>query len=193
MNLWGGFSSALVAWTQKPSLTINHHIGGTGYRRMRDVVTLMDAICDAYDNPAFQPLEDGTTFCNLGVASVAHAMGCSDLGSKTADEMLAFIEASDSWSPVPFDRAQELANQGTLLVAGLTADQLRQGHGHVVVIRPGKPCYSGKWTSPTPRCLNIGKENFLARAKRGPLIGMAAGLNQAFQDMPRIWAWRNSL
>lgn len=160
---------------------------------MRDIVTLIDAICDVYDNTAFLPKEDGTTFCNLAVSAVAEAMGCKDFVGKTADQIVAFISTSEHWSPVPFERSQELANQGSLLVAGMSSQQLGQGHGHIVVLRPGKPCYSGKWQGSAPRCLNVGKENFLARAKRGPLVGMACGLNEAFRDLPKIWAWRESL
>jgi len=161
---------------------------------MRDVITLIDAICDAYDNRGFQPLSDGTTFCNQGVCYVAEAMGCKDFRGKNADEIVAFMAASDEWSLVALEKAQGLANAGSLLVAGLDSSALGQSHGHVVVIRPGRTIYSGKWsTNLCPRVLNIGAENFLARAKRGPLSNQPAGLNESFQPLPKIWVWRPSL
>ncbi len=159
---------------------------------MKDPIALIDAICEAYDNQAFTPLPDGTTFCNQGVNYVAEAMGCKDFAGKNADEIVSFISASDNWSLVPIEKAQELANQGSLLISGLDSKSLGQSHGHVVVIRPGKAVYSGKWGL-APRVLNIGSENFLARAKKGPLTNQSAGLNESFQPLPKIWAWRNSL
>jgi len=158
----------------------------------RDVITLIDAICDVYDNHAYMPTPDGITFCNLATTAVAVAMGCKDFQGKTADEIVAFISSSEEWSAIPLEKAQDIANQGSLVVAGANAKTLGQAHGHIVVIRPGKPCYSGKWGL-TPRVLNVGAENFLARAKRGPLTNQPAGLNEAFVNMPTIWAWRQSL
>ena len=166
----------------------------TGYKKVRDVITLIDAICDVYDNQSLLPHPDGTTYCNLAVTAVAEAMGCKDFAGKTADEIVGFLATSENWSPVPFEKAQELANQGSLLVGGLDSKTLGQSHGHIVVIRPGRTVYSGKWsTNLCPRVLNIGAENFLGRAKKGPLTNQPAGLNEAFQPLPKIWVWRPSL
>lgn len=159
---------------------------------MKDLISLIDSICDTYDRPDLAPKTDGTTFCNVAVSAVATAMGCGQLAGKTADQMIAFLTTSPDWSEIPFEKAQDMANQGSLLIAGLDSKALKQGHGHVVVIRPGKPTYSGKW-GPTPRCLNVGAENFLARAKRGPLTNQPCGINQAFVDKPKFWAWRPTL
>lgn len=159
---------------------------------MRNLIRLIDAVCDTYDRRDLQPLPDGTTFCNVSVAAITEAMGCKDLALKTADEIVAFVSDSPDWSIVAFEKAQDMANQGTLLIAGLDSPSLKQAHGHVVVIRPGIACWSGKW-GPTPRCLNVGAEMFLSRAKKGPLTAMACGLNEAFVEMPKIWAWRPSL
>jgi hypothetical protein len=171
---------------------VSFPITATGYTNMRDVITLIDAICDVYDTQAFIPHADGTTFCNLAVAAVAGAMGCNDLNNQTADQIVDTLRKSPDWGEVPFEKVQDMANQGSLLIAGLEAKDLNQAHGHVVVIRPGKFCYSGKWGK-TPRCLNIGAENFLGRAKRGPLTNQPAGLNEAFVEMPKIWVWKRSL
>lgn len=194
MSRWDAFTGVLGAWLKRPSFSISLRTTWTGWTSMRDVITLIDAICDAYDNQAYVPLADGTTFCNQGVAYVANAMGCKDFEGKNADEIVAFLAASGEWSPVPLEQAQEMANQGSLLVAGLDSKTLGQTHGHVCVIRPGRAVYSGKWTTNVcPRVLNIGSENFLARAKRGPLTNQPAGLNESFQPLPKIWVWRQSL
>lgn len=161
---------------------------------MRDLLGLIDAICDAYDNQAFIPLADGTTFCNQGVTYVAEAMGYKGFTDKNADEIVELLSSSDDWSLVPMEKAQELANQGSFLISGLDSKTLGQSHGHVVVIRPGKTVYSGKWaTNLCPRVLNIGSENFISRAKKGPLTNQPCGLNESFQPLPKIWAWRPTL
>lgn len=164
---------------------------------MADIITLIDAICDAYDRNDYRPSVDGSTHCNQAVDSIAMAMGCSDFQGKTADQIVQFMYQSPNWDPVDFDHAQEMANQGALVVAGLSSSDLKAGdpsttHGHVVVIRPGKPCDSGKW-GPTPRCVNIGKNDFIARAQSGPLTMLPVGLNDAFIPKPLIYVWRPSL
>lgn len=158
---------------------------------MRDLITLIDVICEAYDRVDLQP-RDGLTFCNQAVAMVADVMGCKDLDFKTADEIVLFITNNPDWQLVQMENIQDMANKGSLCIAGLDSIALKQAHGHVVVIRPGKLVYSGKW-GPTPRCLQIGAEMFLARAKKGPLTAMSCGVNEAFQDKPHFWVWRPSL
>lgn len=159
---------------------------------MKDPIALIDAILDVYDNSKMLPEPDGTTHCNQAVDAVSQAVGYNGLAGKTADEIVSFLSTSLDWQLIPITQAQDLANEGSLLIAGIDSKALGQDHGHVVVIRPGKPCYSGKWGL-TPRCLNVGQENFIARAKKGPLTNQAAGLNEAFIPLPRIWVWRGSL
>lgn len=192
MSLWDGFIGALAALTRRPFISVSRSVTWTGYTKVRDVVTLIDAICDAYDRNDYRPSPDGSTHCNQAVQSIAQAMGCQDLNAKSADEIVDFISSSDEWSDVPFERAQDMANQGSLLVAGLKSKDLDAQHGHVVVVRPGKACQSGKWGL-TPRCVNIGKSDFIARAQSGPLTMMPVGLNDAFIPLPKIWVWRRSL
>lgn len=184
--------NAIIALLQRTGISLTIPFSATGYTKpMKDLITLIDAICDTYDRADLLP-HDGVTYCNVGVSAVATAMGCKDFAAKTADEIIEFMEKSPDWSEVPFDKSQDMANEGSLLIAGLKSTQLSQAHGHVCVIRPGKPCYSGKWGL-TPRCLNIGAENFLARGKRGVLTNAPAGLNQAFESLPKIHIWRPSL
>lgn len=158
---------------------------------MKDLITLIDTICEAYDRPDFLPA-NGITHCNEAVAMVADAMGCKTLSYKTADEIVAYVSTNPDWQETQIDKVQDMANQGSFCIAGLDSKALNSQHGHVVVIRPGKLVFSGKW-GPTPRCLNVGAEMFLARAKKGPLTAMSCGVNEAFQPMPRFWAWRPSL
>ena len=159
---------------------------------MHDVIALIEAICDTYDRADLQPLPDGTTYCNLAVISVAERLSCSGLGGKNADQIVDYIATSPEWSNVPIERTQDLANSGSLVIAGLRSDELGAAHGHVVVIRPGQACYSGKWGK-VPRILNVGKENYIARAKSGPLKGTTVGINDAFIPMPQFFVWRPSL
>jgi hypothetical protein len=163
----------------------------TGDDEMKDLIKLIDVICEAYDNSSFIPV-NGETHCNEAIAMVADAMGCKDLDMKMADEIVEFLAGSADWQEVQMNQVQDMANQGSLCIAGLDSTALSQAHGHVVVIRPGKPVYSGKW-GPTPRCLNVGQEMFLARAKKGPLTNMSCGVNEGFQPMPKFWVWRPSL
>lgn len=191
----GFFTDAINAITGRfPSLKFSWtwNIAETGYKEMRDVITLIDAICDAYDRNDYKPNSDGTTHCNQAVNSIAMAMGCAEFTGMNADQIVEHIKSSDKWSSVPIEKTQDMANQGSLLVAGLSSQELGESHGHVVIIRPGKTCQSGKWGA-TPRCVNIGKNDFIARAQSGPLTMMPVGLNDAFIPLPKIWVWRPSI
>lgn len=190
MNLWARIIDAIFANTKSPSITITKTLG-SGYKNMRDIVTLIDVICEAYDRPDLQP-KDGNTYCNLAVDMIAQAMGCKELELKTADEICDYIANHLDWQEIKLNQAQDMANKGSLVIAGLDSRALNDAHGHVCVIRPGKQVYSGKWGL-TPRCINVGKEMFLARAKKGPLTAMSCGLNEAFQPLPKLYVWRPSL
>lgn len=192
MSLWDAFTGVLGAFIKNPSFSISRGITWTGYTTMRDVITLIDAVCDVYDRADFRPNPDGSTHCNQAVQAIAEAMGCKDFGGMVADQIVDFLSSSSGWDEIPFEKAQDIANNGSLVIAGLKAADLKQSHGHVVVIRPGKPCQSGKWGA-TPRCVNIGASDFIARAQSGPLSMMPVGLNDAFIPMPKLWVWKRSL
>lgn len=159
---------------------------------MKDPIALIDAILDVYDRLDFHPNPDGSTHCNQAVNAVCQALGYQKLAGLTADQIVAFLTASDEWSLTSLDKSQNLANEGSLLIAGLDSKALSQDHGHVVVIRPGKPVFSGKW-GPSPRVLNIGAHDFIARAPNGPLTNQPCGLNEAFVPLPKIWVLRTTL
>lgn len=185
---------------------------------MRDRNELIDAILMAYDNPAYRPIvEDGKlkTFCNIAAHEIAYKMGCADLYDadhgrpKTADEIYDFmVSHSDSSNPNTFDwqeiqcatlqpdfheiaftGIQFQANSGTLIFAVQSSRALGGEHGHICVIRPGVMKNSGKWGK-VPVCMNIGGENFIAIAQSGVMKGLAVGINEAFKQLPRFFAWK---
>lgn len=159
---------------------------------MKDPLALIDAILDVYDRLDFKPSPAGDTYCNLAVHTVCTELGYTALAGMTADQIVAFLTGNSDWSEVPIEKAQDLSNEGSLLIAGLDSKALGQAHGHVVVIRPGKPCFSGKWGA-TPRCLNIGAHNFIARAPNGAMTNQPVGINEAFISLPKIYVLRSTL
>jgi len=161
-------------------------------KTMKDVITLIDACCDVYDRMDLKPKPDGSTFCNEAVNVVATAMGFTGFENRMADEIMDIMANSPDWSNVPMEKAQDMANQGSLLIAGLTSKELGQDHGHVVTVRPGKMIFSGKWGL-VPRVINVGSHNFIARAQSGPLINQGCGVNESFIQLPKFWVWRFSL
>lgn len=143
---------------------------------MKDPFLLLDAIHLAFNRPEYAP-KDGSTHCNQYVNEVCQTLGFTEFDGKLANEMVDIIDAHPQWSKVEMNKCQELANHGTLVLAGLKAEQ----HGHINIICPGKEKTSGRW-GPVPSCVNVGKENFIGR-----------GVNWAFGDYPKFWAWRQSL
>lgn len=188
---------------------------------MRDRNELIEAILTAYDNPKYQPvIKDGKlieTFCNIACNEIAQKYGCNDLWDeekkrvRTADEIYEFmIDHSDSKNPdkyswqefqvaslqpefqeVNLTSIQFWANCGYLVFAIQNSHNLNQEHGHICVIRPGIMKTSGKWGK-VPACMNIGGENFIAMAQRGVMKGTPVGVNEAFQQMPRFFAWKGA-
>ena len=176
-----------------------------------NLIRLIDAICVAWDNPAYYPeFENGvlkTTWCNYFVCEVAKGTGCEDFFDPTthqpmmADDIIRVMSASDMWQEIrvagldpgqmaiALKSVQVWANQGYLTIAGASSASLGTAHAHVAIIRPGIMKDSGKWGK-TPCAANVGKENFVGRAKSGPLKGEPCGLNQAFVQMPRFWAYK---
>lgn len=70
--------------------------------------------------------------CNQSTAAVADAYGHNELDGKDANGQVAYM--NDNWKTVSAQEAQERANRGELVVAGLANDG---GHGHVAVVTPG--------------------------------------------------------
>lgn len=163
----------------------------TGYKSMKNLIGLIDVICDVYDNTSYSP-KDGVTYCNFAASDIAMAMGCKDFVNKNADEIFDFVRHSQDWTETFMAKAQGIANQGTLIFAMANSQMLGQAHGHIAVVRPGLEKNSGKWDK-CPSVMNIGSENFIGRAKRGPLTAMPVGANEAFVPLPKFFLWKPSL
>jgi hypothetical protein len=69
--------------------------------------------------------------CNQSVAEVARGYGRNDLDNMNANQQVDYMQ--QNWRTVDATTAQEMANRGDLVVAGLPG----QGHGHVAVVTPG--------------------------------------------------------
>lgn len=198
-----------------PEIFVAKKFEETGYANMRDRNELIDIILTAYENPTYQPLiKDGKlieTFCNVAANEIAQKYGCHDLWdpehkrARTADEIYDYLSSHSgpegAWleiecgllhpdiHEVALADVQTYANSGSLVFAVQNAFNLQQEHGHICVIRPGTVKSSGKWGK-APACMNIGAENFIALAKRGPMKGQPVGLNEAFEAIPRFFAWK---
>lgn len=178
-----------------------------------NLIRLFDAICVGWDNPDYWPVfENGelkTTYCNLFVCEVAKVVGCNDffdpLTEKPvmADDMIRIMSGLDTWQEirvaglpppamaVALKSVQMWANQGYLTVAAASSASLGSAHAHICVIRPGVMKSSGKWGQ-VPVVANCGKEQFIGRAKSGPMKGEPVGVNEAFIQMPKFFSWKGT-
>jgi hypothetical protein len=77
--------------------------------------------------------------CNSFVIAVAENFGVRLSG--TADQIIAQITESPDWTQHGNDgkAASTAAENGALVVGGMTSQDLGEAHGHVVVIVNGKP------------------------------------------------------
>lgn len=178
-----------------------------------NLIRLIDAICVAWDNPDYYPeFENGvlkSTKCNYFVCEVAKEVGCNDFFDQItqhpmmADDIIRHMDASDAWQEIrvaglPPDSmaislksVQMWANQGYLTIAAASSAALGSAHAHVCIVRPGKMKTSGKWGS-VPVVANVGKENFIGRAKSGVMKGEPVGVNEAFIQMPKFFSWKGA-
>lgn len=143
---------------------------------MKDSLLLLDAIHLPLCRPEYQPA-GGATHCNGYVAEVTETYGFKGLTGLLANQIIDTVAAHNDWSEIPVEKAQDLANGGSLIIAALKDEP----HGHVNIICPGKAKTSGRW-GPVPSCANVGKEVFIGK-----------GINWAFSDMPKFYVWRKSL
>lgn len=146
------------------------------FRNVKDALVLLDAIHTAYSRPEYLP-KDGVTHCNQFVVDVCSVMGFRGLDGLLANEIIDALVNNPQWSEIELERCQELANGGTLIIAGVK----EQFHGHVNVICPGKEKVSGRW-GVVPTVANVGKTNFIGK-----------GVNWAFSVKPKFWVWRQTL
>ena len=147
-----------------------------------NALKLLDAACEAYD--IYQTPRDVNgdgipeTWCNMAVQHVCGRMGYEKFKGMVANQMVDFMKRSFDWEPIEMSKAQGFANDGRLVLAG----QQAQGHGHVVVIRPGVEEFSQSWQIKTPKCVNVGKSSFVGKR-----------LSFAFKEKPDFWALKDVL
>lgn len=150
---------------------------GVAEINMKDQLLLLDAIHLPLCRPEYQP-GGGMTHCNAYVNEVCAALGFKDFDGLPANQIVELMVSSPMWSEVPMEKCQFLANQGSLVVAGIKEEP----HGHVNIICPGKEKTSVRYGGLVPSCANIGKDVFIGK-----------GISWAFSSMPKFYAWRPSL
>lgn len=161
---------------------------------MANLIGLIDACLDVYDRSDFRPNPDGSTHCNQAVQSVGSvAFNYNGFRGMMADDMVKFLNGNPDWISIEMAQAQDYANKGSFVVAGLTAADLDQAHGHIVTIRPGLQVDSEHFKGLVPRCVNIGASDFIARGQMGVMTNLPCGINEAFQVMPKFYVLRSSL
>lgn len=143
---------------------------------MRDILGLLDAIHIPICRPEYQPKGD-TTHCNQFVSEVVSLYTGIHFEGMLANQIIDLLISSDAWLEVQMEQCQDMANRGTLIIAGFKNDP----HGHVNVICPGKEKDSGRWGK-VPSVANVGKDVFIGK-----------GLSWAFSLKPRFWAWKSSI
>lgn len=176
MNLWEKLLDVLTAGQKQIVITISLRSRWTGVANMKDWLSLLDAIHTAYSHPEYAPSE-GVTHCNQFVNEVCTILGFREFDGKVANEIVDLLNQHPKWSVIEMERCQELANGGSLVIAGIKEEV----HGHVNIISPGKVKSSGRWGD-VPSCANIGKDNFIGK-----------GINWAFSVKPTFWVWRQTL
>ena len=151
-----------------------------------------------FEDPRFKAQIDPvtkamTTFCNLSCHAIARAYGCMALLNLqtnqpyTADEIYAVLQASKDFTRKDIGECQDLVNQGSLIFAIKTSQQLGQSHGHIVTLTPGNKEWSNHWTMYVPSCMSIGSPEATFRNK---------GINFAFpvdKGIPDFYVWNQSL
>ena len=160
-NLWGKAKRFGVS----VSVTL-----GSGYsvetENREAAAALTERLEAACDNPAWNSLPDGTTYCNYFCQQVAHAFGIKDLDQPNGAPLMAadmgpklrefMKEPGCPWREVSMAKAQELANRGEFVLGWAGAPE-GEHHGHVVVIAPGEMENSASFGYPVPLCASIAK------------------------------------
>lgn len=143
------------------------------------LLRLIDACCEVRDNPDYFP-KDGKTFCNLAVNYIAMRMGYGGFQTLMANQITDLISSSLDWIKIDSEVAQYHANNGGFVIA---AWKNPEGHGHVVVVRPGEFASSTKWKSDkVPKVINIGKD-----------VSIGKGANYAFAEVPNYYVLKTSI
>lgn len=126
---------------------------------MTNIEKVLDALCEAYDNPKFKAEPDGKTHCDATVDYVLQKFGCDLFKADEimADDIVRTMRNSQKFQRLPGSQAaQEWANKGTLVIAGLTSKDMGVSHGHVAFVRPGVMEFSTTWKKNAPKAMSNG-------------------------------------
>ena len=116
------------------------------------------------DDGRFIPKEDlpKDAKCNIGVYSVFERLtGNTSLTGKTANAIVDHFADSPDWEEIPMDQAQQLANEGNIVMVGWKnplASPRNTHSGHVAVVVPGEMGQSGedRWNCQVPMTFDVG-------------------------------------
>lgn len=117
---------------------------------------LIDAICEAYDNPDYRASK-GATHCDASVGYILSKFGVKKYlpDEWTANLIIDDLRKNPVFKTVNGSKeAQRLANKGSVVIAGIQENP----HGHVAVLRPGIPEWSNNWRRLAPKGMSVGSD-----------------------------------
>lgn len=126
---------------------------------MNDIGKLMDALCEAYENPKFKADPNGITHCDATANYVLSKFGCILFAADEimADDIVRTMRNSQKFQKLKdSEAAQASANRGIVVVAGLTGADMGDTHGHVAFVRPGTMEDSTTWKKKAPKVMSNG-------------------------------------
>lgn len=180
MGLLRAARTVITNWQLGVMIRLTKRFSWTGYTKpMASWLNLLDAVHTSFSSllgPEYHTSPE-TTYCNVFVSEVCQLLGFREFNGKLANQIVDLVQTHPQWTEVEMENAQERANEGSLVIAGLKAEP----HGHVVVLVPGKMKVSGRWGM-VPACANVGRTYSIGR-----------GINWSFRDKPKFWLWRHTL
>jgi hypothetical protein len=103
------------------------------------------------------------TYCNLGLAEIGKAVGCTEIAGMRANKIHDHaLSHPDRFIEVNGLTAHGLAMRGNFVFASKKAPV----HGHVACVYPDAMSYSGSLKRNVPVLANIGKENGVMASSR---------------------------
>jgi hypothetical protein len=163
---WGGYDPAIGRWGVVDEM-IEKHYEWTGYAYVyNNPIRFIDlwgldsteaaALTQAAENAvASVKMDYGCTSsqCNRGVSKAFEEVTESkELNGKTANQIVDYMESSNDFEPVEVDEVQNLADDGTVVIAGKKEDK----NGHVALAVPGEKVNSTSWGGDVPVVMDTG-------------------------------------
>jgi hypothetical protein len=129
------------------------------------------------------------TKCNFFVQDWAKTYSYSGFADKRANEIHDTVVAPGSgWKIVDFARAQELANQGKLVIAAYRNPDAN-APGHVAAVVPGSLARSDSWDMDVPRIAQAGppSDRALGGVSSGMPLSFGFGSRLKGQVVTAVW------